>query len=101
MEHEDQTALLYALEERAPPRYIEVVNLLLEAPGIDVNKETEHGNNALHFAAVGGHMEAVKKLLDFHGMDLNARGYKERTPEAYARWGGQDEVADLLKKRSG
>ena len=46
-------------------------------------------------------MEAVKKLLDFHGMDLNARGYKERTPEAYARWGGQDEVADLLKKRSG
>ena len=101
MEHEDQTALLYALEERAPPRYIEVVNLLLEAPGIDVNKETEHGNNALHFAAVGGHVEAVQKLLDFHGMDVNARGYKGRTPEAYARWGGQDEVADLLKKRSG
>jgi len=101
LKHEDQTALHYALEERVPPRYIEVVNHLLETPGIDVNKETEHGNNALHFAAVGGHMEAVKKLLDFHGMDVNARGYKGRTPEAYAKWAGQDEVADLLRSRSG
>jgi len=99
--HEDQTALHYALEERVQPRYIEVVKLLLEAPGIDVNKETEHGNNALHFAAVGGHMEGVKILLDFPGMDVNARGYKGRTPEAYARWARKHEVADLLRRRSG
>ena len=77
------------------------MNLLLEAPGIDVNKRTGRGGNALAYAAARGHIEAVQKLLDFHGMDVNARGYKGRTPEAYARWGGQDEVADLLKKRSG
>ena len=51
----------------------------------------------MHFAAV----EAVKKLLDFNGMDVNAQGYDRRTPEAYARWAGQYEVADLLKNRSG
>ena len=92
---------MYAVGERAPQRYIEVVNLLLETPDIDVNKEDEHGNNALHYAAAGGHMEAVKMLLDIPGMNKNKRGYKGRNPEAYARWAGYHEVADLLRNRSG
>ena len=62
---EDLTALLYALQEHAPPRYIEVVNLVLEAPGIDVHKKDEGWHN---FAAAHGQIEAVRKLLDFPGM---------------------------------
>ena len=74
---------------------------MLEAPRIDVNKKSERGNNALHFAAACGHIEAVKKLLDFPGMDVNARGYGRRTPEAYARMSEFYEIADLLKNRTG
>jgi hypothetical protein len=34
----------------------------------------------LHFAALGGHVEAVKELLLHHNLDVNAKDNKNRTP---------------------
>jgi ankyrin repeat protein len=34
----------------------------------------------LHFAALGGHVEAVKELLLHHNLDVNAKDNKKRTP---------------------
>jgi ankyrin repeat protein len=34
----------------------------------------------LHFAALGGHVEAVKELLLHHNLDVNATDNKDRTP---------------------
>ena len=77
------------------------MNLLLEAPGIDVNKKNKRRDNALHYAAACGHIEVVKKLLDFPGMDVDARGMYRRTPESYARRSEFFEIADLLKNGTG
>ncbi|CAM6016296.1 unnamed protein product, partial [Sphagnum balticum] len=34
----------------------------------------------LHFAALGGHVEAVRELLLHHNLDVNAKDNKDRTP---------------------
>ncbi len=34
----------------------------------------------LHFAALGGHVEAVRELLKHHNLDVNAKDNKKRTP---------------------
>jgi ankyrin repeat protein len=34
----------------------------------------------LHFAALQGHVEAVKELLNHHNLDVNAKDNKKRTP---------------------
>ena len=46
-------------------------------------------------AAKQGDIEAVKQHLDA-GADVNAKGYRERTPLHYAAHGGQKEIAELL-----
>ena len=50
---------------------------------------------SIHTAAEGGNIEAVKQHLAA-GADVNAKGYRERTPLHYAAHGGQKEIAELL-----
>ena len=50
---------------------------------------------SIHTAAYKGNIEAVKQHLDA-GADVNAKGYRERTPLHYAAHGGQKEIAELL-----
>ena len=52
---------MYALGERAPQRYIEVVNLLLETPDIDVNKKTCE-STALHYAALRNNVVLLEAI---------------------------------------
>lgn len=41
---------------------------------------SEDGNNVLHHAARGAHPELIPILIEQYGLDVNARGYKQKTP---------------------
>ena len=47
-----------------------VVTALLAADSIDVNAADENGSTALHEAAMEGHTECVKLLLEVEALDL-------------------------------
>ncbi len=51
-------------------------------PNVSIEFVAEQGLDAspLHFAALGGHVEAVKQLLLHHNLDVNAKDNKKRTP---------------------
>ena len=69
------TALLKAAADNSK----EVVALLLDNPGVDVNAASCKGFTALHFAADEGHLEVVVLLLKHPGVHVNAavnNGYK-------------------------
>jgi len=50
---------------------------------------------SINDAALMGNIEAVKQKLD-GGVDVNAKGYKERTPLHWAASKGHKEVVELL-----
>ena len=50
---------------------------------------------SIHTAAYKGNIEAVKQHLDA-GADVNAKGYRERTPLHYAAHGGRNKIVKLL-----
>ena len=50
---------------------------------------------SINDAAVMGNIEAVKQKLD-GGVDVNAKGYKERTPLHWAAMKGHKEIVELL-----
>ncbi|XP_067653128.1 serine/threonine-protein phosphatase 6 regulatory ankyrin repeat subunit A-like [Haliotis asinina] len=53
--------------------------LLLEN-GADPSVVNSYGNNALHFACIGGNEDIVKHVIKLHLVDINCRGYNEMTP---------------------
>lgn len=58
-----------------------MTKILVETPGINVNKVDEFGRTPLWGAASVGHHKAVKELLDARGIDLN----KAPTTEGYGK----------------
>jgi ankyrin repeat protein len=71
----------------ARENYFEIIRYVLNwHPEVDANASiglvAEQGLVAppLHFAALGGHVEAVKELLLHHNLDVNAKDNKDRTP---------------------
>ncbi|KAH9560918.1 hypothetical protein CY35_06G133500 [Sphagnum magellanicum] len=89
---------LAPLEHSIQKGHLEVVKLLLEKgepiTPLNYDKQMKVDANAsielvahpdlvaspLHFAALGGHVEAVKELLLHHNLDVNAKDNKNRTP---------------------
>jgi serine/threonine-protein phosphatase 6 regulatory ankyrin repeat subunit B len=55
----------------------------------------------LHFAALGGHVEAVRELLKYQNLDVNAKDSEKRTPLHFAAMDGHTEIVDLLLKWPG
>jgi len=47
---------------------------------IELVAEQNLVTSPLHFAALGGHMEAVRELLNHHSLDVNAKDNKKRMP---------------------
>ncbi len=47
---------------------------------IELVAEQDLVASPLHFAALGGHVEAVRELLNHHNLDVNAKDHKKRTP---------------------
>ena len=59
MEHGEQTALMYASQNR----HLEVVRLLCEA-GADKDKADQDGHTSLILASQAGHLEMVRLLSE-------------------------------------
>ncbi|XP_018323307.1 ankyrin repeat and death domain-containing protein 1A-like isoform X4 [Agrilus planipennis] len=75
---------------------LEIVNYLLDTlEDIRVDCGDVEGQTALHHAAVGGHLEVVKKLLDV-GATVDKRNKDQRTPLHVACEKGHVEVAKLV-----
>jgi ankyrin repeat protein len=71
----------------ASENYFKIIPYVLKwHPEVDANASIElvaHQDlvaSPLHFAALGGHVEAVRELLKHHNLDVNAKDNKKRTP---------------------
>jgi ankyrin repeat protein len=71
----------------ASENYFKIIRYVLKLhPEVDANASIElvaHQDlvaSPLHFAALRGHVEAVKELLLHHNLDVNAKDNKNRTP---------------------
>jgi ankyrin repeat protein len=71
----------------ASENYFKIIPYVLKwHPEVDANASIElvaHQDlvaSPLHFAALGGHVEAVRELLKDHNLDVNAKDNKKRTP---------------------
>ncbi len=71
----------------ARENYSKIIRYVLnQHPEVDANASIElvaHQDlvaSPLHFAALGGHVEAVRELLNHHNLDVNAKDNKKRTP---------------------
>ncbi|XP_067653167.1 putative ankyrin repeat protein RF_0381 [Haliotis asinina] len=73
----------------------EVVKLLV-GQGASVSLQDNRGNNILHIACRGGHVEMVKYVLSQSMADINSRGWKTFTPVMVAAGKGRKEVVEFL-----
>ncbi len=71
----------------ASENYFKIIQYVLKwHPEVDANASIELVSqqdlvaSPLHFAALGGHVEAVRELLLHHDLDVNAKDNKDRTP---------------------
>ncbi|XP_067653301.1 ankyrin repeat domain-containing protein 50-like [Haliotis asinina] len=76
--------------------YKEVVELLVKR-GADLSLRAQMGN-ILHTACSRGHFDVVKYLLSLNSVDIDSRGWNERTPVMVAAFKGRKKVVELLVK---
>ncbi|XP_067653306.1 putative ankyrin repeat protein RF_0381 [Haliotis asinina] len=74
----------------------EVVELLVKR-GADLSRRTRDGN-ILHTACDGGQIDVVNYLLSLNSVDINSRGWNQRTPVMVAAYEGHKDVVELLVK---
>lgn len=85
------TGLMIAMHEGS----MGVFNVLVNAPGVDLNKRAENGNTALMLAVWKTNVPAVKALLD-KGVQVNQSGW---TALHYAASVGNEEIVGLLLEK--
>ena len=86
-----QTGLFLALRAGA----FNAAEALSNGPGLDVNALNEVGESALMMAALKGHVDWCKRLLD-RGAQVNKSGW---TPLHYAATGASTDAVKLLLER--
>jgi ankyrin repeat protein len=84
-------------------RHREVVELLLEKEGVDVNfKDSQYSQTPLSWAAENGYEKMVKLLIKRDGIDLNTKDFRYgRTPLLWAARNGHAGVVKLLVEKDG
>ena len=75
--------------------HIEIVKMLLNTIGIDVNKGNDYGN-PLFYACRNGHLEVVKVLLNAQGIDINKHCCMVSPPIFIAKENNHIEIVQLL-----
>ena len=73
--------------------YSNMVRLLLDQPGLDVNMSSSYGENALMLAAFSGNMDLTKELLNKGASVSKTIGWSALH---YAATNGHDEIVKLL-----
>ena len=78
--------------------HADVLALLLEQPGVDVNATEKDGGTALQAAVRGDHENIVKLLVDQPGIDLNTKSqdYERMTALHYAAEKASKGVVEFL-----
>ncbi|XP_046347295.1 ankyrin repeat and KH domain-containing protein mask-like [Haliotis rufescens] len=79
---------------------IKAMKLLL-AKGADVSLVDDTGENILHEACLGGHVEIVEYVLSLEKVDIEQKGNYGRTPVMKAAEMGYREVLDVLVSKGG
>ncbi|XP_003785845.1 2-5A-dependent ribonuclease [Otolemur garnettii] len=88
-----------ALMGAAEMGHVDIVRILLDEMGADVNAQDNMGRNALIRALMSSrdrNMEAITRLLLDHGADVNVRGDKGKTPLILAVEKNYLGVAEML-----
>ncbi|KAG8529896.1 uncharacterized protein KY384_005377 [Bacidia gigantensis] len=78
---------------------LEIVNLLLECPSIDLNYQDHHGETAFFKAASHGHDSVVEEFLKLDCIDINAATTDGFTPLLQANFGNYKRIVQLLLAR--
>ncbi|MFZ4054877.1 MAG: ankyrin repeat domain-containing protein [Polynucleobacter sp.] len=81
--------LMLAIDDRST----EVIYLLMDTPGIDIDAANRKGENALMMAAIFGLIPEVKYLVENKAAIFNQSGW---TPLHYAATTGQTEIVSYL-----
>ena len=91
----NRTALMLA----AVSGKIEIVNALLDRPGIKVDRRDLDGNTALSLATIAGYSDIVESLLEHKDIDINSQNSLGSTALMFAvtAKGGREETADNLR----
>ncbi len=92
---DNDTALMIA----AGSGWTEVVRLLLNVPGIDVNIENYNAVTVLILAALNGRTEVVRLLLNVPGIDVNKQGIVGNTALIFAVESGNSAIVRELLNR--
>ncbi|XP_067668175.1 serine/threonine-protein phosphatase 6 regulatory ankyrin repeat subunit C-like [Haliotis asinina] len=73
----------------------------LRSKGADMSLVDDGGDNVLHWACVGGHIEVVSYVLSIICFDMNCRGVCERTPVMAAAVHGHEQVFHVIVSKGG
>jgi len=79
---------------------VEIVDILVEVEGYNINQEDCVGNTPLLWAASGGHEGVVKVLLERDDVDPNKPDNDGRTPPCSAARSGHQGVVKILLERT-
>jgi ankyrin repeat protein len=90
---EEQTSSL--IQEAAKRGYVDQITEAIQTEGASVHQKDTLGNTPLHWAASGGHLDAVKYLLSA-GAQPNVINSFGDTPLHRAAWKGFADVCQAL-----
>mmetsp|Transcript_24250 Transcript_24250/g.29409 ORF Transcript_24250/g.29409 Transcript_24250/m.29409 type:complete len:457 (+) Transcript_24250:181-1551(+) len=74
---------------------VDVVQILLKVPGINLELGNNEGSRPLQFAAEAGYIKVVRMLLDA-GADIDAKGLNHQTALHEAVIGGHESIVRML-----
>lgn len=81
--------------------YPQIVNLILQAPGFNVNAKSNEGFTALHKAAEHNKINYVRQLLAIEGIHINAQNILHATPLIIACEKNNADIVELLLSKEG
>jgi len=95
-EDTNTTALISASQAGNTQTVLDIINNL-NTP-IDINEQDSEGATALHYAALNGHLEIVKHLIE-HNAKVNIKTQEGRTPLHCATFGSHVNIVTYLLNR--
>ncbi|XP_025076101.1 ankyrin repeat domain-containing protein SOWAHB-like isoform X1 [Pomacea canaliculata] len=77
----------------------DVVKLLANKIGVNVNQRSYGGYTPLHLAAIHGHEDVIDLLVNTYKADVNIRDYSGKKPKQYLKNSASSQAQQLLVSR--